>query len=190
MENALMMTTIRALGKPEETDDARITAAFAEIVHSHARLIHKIAMAVSRNPDDAEDVVQEAFLQLYKNPLWPQISDYRAYLARTAWRIAIRRRSRPSQELPAGLLAPSASPEREAIARQAESALHALIDQLPEKLRQPLVLIAVDELSSPEVAAILGIPEGTVRRRVHSARELLRRQWESHLQTARKGARA
>lgn len=189
MENALAMTTIQALGKPEGTEDASRAAAFAEIVQAHARLVHKIAMAVTRNVDDAEDVVQEAFLQLYKNSLWPQITDHRAYLARVAWRLAIRR-PRPSEELPANLLAPSASPEHEAIGRQAASTLHALIDNLPEKLRQPLVLTAIEELTSPEVAAILGIPEGTVRRRVHSARELLRSQWEQGTHSSKKGTRA
>jgi RNA polymerase sigma-70 factor, ECF subfamily len=187
METALAMTTIRALGKAEETAGQ---AAFAEIVRAHARLMHRIALAVTRNPDDAEDVVQESFLQLYRNANWPQIGDHRAYLARTTWRTAVRRASRKAgQELPETLTSPLAGPEREAIARQAETALHALIDRLPEKLRQPLVLSAIDDLTSPEVAKILGIPEGTVRRRVHSAREQLRRQWDD-LQSIRKGDRA
>ena len=52
--------------------------------------------------------------------------------------------------------------------------MHRLIDALPEKLRQPLVLSALEELSSAEVAAVLRLPEGTVRRRVAEARALLR----------------
>jgi RNA polymerase sigma-70 factor (ECF subfamily) len=192
MENALAMTTIRALGKPEETGDATSQAAFAEIVHSNARLVHRIALAVTRNPDDAEDVVQECFLQFYRNAKWPQIDDHRAYLARTAWRTALRRAARQSgQQLPDVLISPLAGPEREAIARQAETAIHILIDRLPEKLRQPLVLSAIDELTSPEIAAILGIPEGTVRRRIHSARELLRSQWQQNpTRSFSKGGRA
>ena len=195
MENALTMTTLRALGKPERTEEASHSAAFEQIVTTHARLIHKIALAVTRNADDAEDVVQETFLHLYKTPGWPRISDHRAYLARVAWRIAIRRRTRPSEELSINLPEASAGPEREAIGRQAESVLHVMIDRLPEKLRQPLILTAIEELSSREVAAILGIPEGSVRRRVHSARELLRRQWEKNTKSSAtksgtKGARA
>lgn len=190
MENALTMTTLGSLGKPEETEEASRSAAFAEVVIAHARLMHKIAFSVTRNTGDAEDVVQETFLQLYRTPGWPLIADHRAYLARIAWRLAVRRRAIPTDELPLHLPATSAGPERDAINRQAEAVLHALIDLLPEKLRQPLVLTAIEELTSPEVAAILGIPEGTVRRRVHTARELLRRQWEKNTNSGKKGARA
>jgi len=49
-----------------------------------------------------------------------------------------------------------------------------LIDALPEELRQPLALSTVEELTSPEVARILGIPEGTVRTRLMRAREILK----------------
>ncbi|MFC5862747.1 RNA polymerase sigma factor [Acidicapsa dinghuensis] len=185
MENALTMTTLGSLRKPAETEEAS-RSAFAEIVTAHASLMHKIALSVTRNSDDAEDIVQEAFLQLYRTTGWPQIADHRAYLARVTWRIAIRHRPKPAGELPFNLPANSAGPEQEVIHRQAESTLHELIDRLPEKLRQPLVLMAIEELTSPEVAAILGIPEGTVRRRVHTAREQLRRQWENSTHSTRK----
>jgi RNA polymerase sigma-70 factor (ECF subfamily) len=49
-----------------------------------------------------------------------------------------------------------------------------MIDGLPEELRLPLVLSASDELNSREIAAILGVPEGTVRTRLQRARQLLR----------------
>jgi RNA polymerase sigma-70 factor (ECF subfamily) len=48
------------------------------------------------------------------------------------------------------------------------------MDALPEELRQPLALSAVDDLKSSEIAQILGIPEGTVRTRVKKAREILK----------------
>lgn len=66
-----------------------------------------------------------------------------------------------------------------------EAWFHAHIDRLPEKLRQPLALAALGELKSVEIAGVLGIPEGTVRRRIHSARQILREQFE-----ARKGGSA
>ena len=56
--------------------------------------------------------------------------------------------------------------------------LHALIDQLPEKLRLPLALSGLGELSQVEIAKILSLPEGTVRRRIHTARQKLREQWQ------------
>jgi RNA polymerase sigma-70 factor (ECF subfamily) len=60
--------------------------------------------------------------------------------------------------------------------RQLEAWLLARIDALPEKLRQPLALAALGELKLVEVAGVLGLPEGTVRRRIHSARQRLKRE--------------
>jgi RNA polymerase sigma-70 factor (ECF subfamily) len=63
-------------------------------------------------------------------------------------------------------------PEDAVVASDWESAVRRLIDSLPEELRQPLVLSG--EMTSREVAAAMGIPEGTVRRRLMRARELMR----------------
>jgi RNA polymerase sigma-70 factor (ECF subfamily) len=49
-----------------------------------------------------------------------------------------------------------------------------LIDGLPEELRQPLVLSGIEEMTSKEIGALMGIPEGTVRSRISKARQLLR----------------
>jgi RNA polymerase sigma-70 factor (ECF subfamily) len=54
-----------------------------------------------------------------------------------------------------------------------------LIDALPEQLRQPLVLSTIDELTSVEVAEVLGIAEGTVRTRLMRARQILRQKLEA-----------
>ncbi len=141
-------------------------------------MIYRIAYSVVRNAADAEDVTQETFLQVLSGPATP-ILDQRSYLARIAWRLAVRRHKRPlSVELSWDAPSLAKSPETEAMEDQAQAWLHAQIDALPEKLRQPLALTALGELTSPEIAAILGIPEGTVRRRIHTARHLLRKQWE------------
>lgn len=162
-----------------ENEGADRSAAFALLVEQHSRLLYRIALAVARNPHDAEDAVQETFLQLYRHPRWPQIDDHRSYLARIAWRTAIRRTRKSDQQLPMTLPSLNPSPETSAIDQQRESHLHALIDQLPQKLRIPLALSALGELKLVEIAKILNLPEGTVRRRIHSARQLLRQQWEA-----------
>jgi RNA polymerase sigma-70 factor (ECF subfamily) len=149
-------------------------------VERHSQLVYRIALAVTRNPQDAEDVTQEAFLQLYRGNRWDQVEDERGYLARVAWRLAVRRR-RPGneeQELPAQLYSLAASPEESAMDREMEAWMHSAIDQLPEKLRQPLALVALGELKLVEVAKILGLPEGTVRRRIFTARQILRQKLE------------
>jgi RNA polymerase sigma-70 factor (ECF subfamily) len=175
MQDALSIA-IEDVPVQEAGEDAR--RSFASLVERHSQLVYRVALAVTRNPQDAEDVAQETFLQLYRGERWQQIEDQQAYLARVAWRLAVRRR-RPQmleQELPVEMHSRGASPEQAAIDRQLEAWLHACIDRLPEKLRQPLALAALGELRLVEIAAILGLPEGTVRRRIHTARQKLKQE--------------
>jgi RNA polymerase sigma-70 factor (ECF subfamily) len=64
---------------------------FAACVQRQSRLVFRVAYAVLRNAHDAEDVVQEVFLKLYRNGRWRDVRDEKAYFARTAWRMAIDR---------------------------------------------------------------------------------------------------
>jgi RNA polymerase sigma-70 factor, ECF subfamily len=175
MQNALFIVSPEQPAQEDAGEGAR--RSFASLVDRHSRLVYRVALAVTRNPHDAEDLAQETFLQLYRGERWKQIEDERSYLARVAWRLAVRRRPRTrEQELPAQIYSAAASPEESAMDQELEIWLHARIDALPEKLRQPLALAALGELKSVEIAKILGLPEGTVRRRIHSARQILKLQ--------------
>jgi RNA polymerase sigma-70 factor (ECF subfamily) len=162
--------------------------AIQKMIEVHSRFIYRVAFAVVRNPSDAEDVVQETFLQLLRGSpgrvLNGAIEDERGYLARVGWRLAVRRKQHPppeprSREILLEQPSPCRNPEQAALDRDLETWLHRRIDELPPKLRQPLTLAALGELTSPQIAAILGLPEGTVRRRIHSARQILRRYLEN-----------
>jgi len=182
MPNAMFIASSGEPAPGAAGEGARPTGSFAAFVDRHSRFVYRIALAVARNPDDAEDVAQETFLQLYRGNRWQQIEDERGYLARVAWRLAVRQRKPRmlEQELPPELHVETrsgeASPEQSAMDRQLETWLHARIDALPEKLLQPLALAALGELKLVEIARILGLPEGTVRRRIHSARLRLKRE--------------
>jgi RNA polymerase sigma-70 factor (ECF subfamily) len=151
-------------------------ASFAALVERHGRLLFRIALTVTRNAHDAEDAVQEAYLQVYRGQQWEKIEDERGYLARVVWRLAVRQKKPRLRERElvedAPTLAPS--PEQDLLDRQMEIWLHERIDALPEKMRQPLALAALGELKMVEIARILDLPEGTVRRRIHTARNILR----------------
>jgi RNA polymerase sigma-70 factor, ECF subfamily len=155
---------------------------FEALVKRQSRFVFRVAYAILRNSHDAEDAVQETFLKLYRNQAWKKIDDERAFLARAAWRIALDRlksdrlpKAQPAYAEPEREpLSPSPTPEQEAIAANQHVAIHRMIDALPEELRQPLALSAVDELNSREIAAILGVPEGTVRTRLMRARQMLK----------------
>jgi RNA polymerase sigma-70 factor (ECF subfamily) len=167
--------------------EARLRGVLQQMIDRHSRFVYRVAFALVRNAADAEDVVQETFLQLLRGSparvLDGAIQDERGYLARVAWRLSVRRKQRPppearSEEILLQQLAPGRSPEQAALDGNLETWLHRRIDELPPKLRQPLALAALGELASPQIAVILGIPEGTVRRRIHTARQLLRRHLE------------
>ncbi len=151
---------------------------FAEFVERNAQFAYRVAFARLRNAVDSEDAVQEAFLKLMKQNRWLAANDERAFVARTVWRAAIDIRSRsprqPECDSRAEVASQELDPEQMALRDAEHAKVHRLIDTLPEKLRFPLVLSALQELTSREVAALLELPEGTVRRRVVEARALLR----------------
>jgi RNA polymerase sigma-70 factor (ECF subfamily) len=157
------------LARPDEAE-------FTAFVQRQSRFVFRVAYAVLRNSHDAEDVAQEVFLRLYRNGAWRQMRDEQAFLARTAWRAAVDRIPNRSSVAETDVELPSSdpSPEESVVAADWHSKVHRLIDGLPEELRQPLALSTIQELNSGEIAAILGIPEGTVRTRVMRARQLLR----------------
>ena len=166
-------------------------AEFTALVHRQSRFVFRVAYAVLLNSHDAEDAAQETFLKLYRNRGWEHAENERAYLARVAWREAVDLRQRrtqsisipePSEPDQAPSLQPG--PEQALLSANQQSVVHAMIDALPEELRVPLALSAFDELRSPEIGTILGIPEGTVRTRLQRARQILRQKLAS-LQVSR-----
>lgn len=166
---------------------------FTALVQRQSRFVFRVAYAVLLNAHDAEDVVQETFLKLYRNRGWRGLGNERAFLARVAWRIAVDRRPRtapPDISLsdaatgPPDPPSPRPNPEQVLLDANQQTVLHAMIDALPDALRLPLVLSAFGELNSQEVGRILSIPEGTVRTRLQRARQVLRRKL-SALQEAR-----
>ncbi len=155
------------------------------LVREYSGTAFRAAWSVLRDHHDAEDVVQETFLRVLRHQhKLPAIDDRRAWVVRIAWRLAldrIRRRSTqsaaPLDEAADAIVAmrrSGASAEQIAGHRQLLALLERLIAALPADLREPITLSTVQELSSVEVAAVLGISESVARRRVFRARQLLR----------------
>src|SRR5579859_422526 len=82
-----MKVTATLTQSAEQSRESR----FTEFVERHSRFVFKVAWAVLRNAEDAEDIVQETFLKLYQNNAWEIICDERAFLARASWRLAVDR---------------------------------------------------------------------------------------------------
>ena len=141
-------------------------------------LAFRVAYSVLRQREEAEDVAQEALVRAYRR--FHQLRDrarFRAWLVRITWRLAldqqraIRRRS--ARELEAIRESDPRPPASPAVHADVDRLWRA-IDTLPDKLRWPLVLAAIEGYDMREVAALLGVPEGTIKSRLFDARRRLK----------------
>src|ERR1039457_220384 len=167
------------------SDQARQHAeeeALAALVSQYAGTLYRVAFSVLRNPADAEDAVQEAFLRVLRHrDTLGEVRDQRVWLIRIVWNIVLdrkrRAKTRPETDDVAELerVLPSGGLTAEQIASAAQHHAHVLacVDQLPAKERQVIMLSAFEELTSVEIAAVLGITESSVRSRLFRARNLM-----------------
>jgi RNA polymerase sigma-70 factor (ECF subfamily) len=166
------------------------------LVREHSRLVYRIAYAVLRRHHDAEDATQETFVRVlrYSSKL-AEVEDAKTWLARIAWRVAIDRSKhrgwtrevplddpeKPPQEVASS----DASADESLQGAQLRTVLEKLIQALPGKLREPLILSTIEEMSPREVAATLNISEAAVRSRVFRARQILREKLQGRTENKR-----
>jgi len=166
-------------------DDARQHAqeqAIAALVDEYAATLYRVAFSVLRNSADAEDAVQETFLRVLRHRgKLGEVRDRRVWLIRIVWNIVLdrkrRSKTRPETddiaEMARVLPADGLTAEERAAAAQHHARVLACVDKLPVKEREVLVLSAFEELSSVEIASVLGITESSVRSRLFRARNLM-----------------
>ena len=174
---------------PRTMDDRALTAraragdgaAFAQLVERHQGMVYALALGKTGHPQDAEEVVQTAFLKA-----WQGLPNFRGEAAFSTWlyRLTVhaavdllrQRRQHLSLDdpdlppLPAGTAGPEAQVQENDRRRQ----LWEAIDALPEGLRTPFLLREVEGRSYQEIAQALGVAEGTVKSRLARARAKLR----------------
>ena len=159
-----------------------IEESLAALVSEYASTLYRVAFSVLRNPADAEDAVQEAFLRVLRHrDSLGEVRDHRVWLIRIVWNIVLdrkrRAKTRPETddiaELARVLPANGLSAEQRAAAAQHHAHVLACVEKLPAKEREVLTLSAFDELSSVEIAEVLGITESSVRSRLFRARNLM-----------------
>jgi RNA polymerase sigma-70 factor, ECF subfamily len=151
-------------------------------VREHARLVYRVAYSVLRNHHDAEDATQEAFVRVvrYRRKL-AGVRDPRSWLARVAWRVAIERRRKVAEvslddrdQVVRQMRSLAAGAEEIVLGEEMNGFLEKLMAGLPGKLRDPLTLSTVEEMSPADIAEVLGIKEAAVRSRLFRARRILR----------------
>ena len=175
-----METTAATLTGSTEVGRDDLAREFETRLVESSTLAFRVAYSVLRQREDAEDVAQEAFTRAYRR--FRQLRDrtrFRAWLVRMTWRLAIdrqrgerRRVSRDTawaDDAPAAATGPPGPVER---LRAQE--LWRAIDALPPKLRMVVVLANIEGHGMNEVAALAGVPAGTVKSRLFEARRRLK----------------
>jgi len=154
-------------------------SAFGVLVERYAGVARRVARAVLGNPEDADDAAQDAMLSaLVKLDQYDPRRPFGPWLLRIVANAATDRRRRRTvrrvEPLDAALTAGGPRPDTTAERRALGERLRLALAELPERRRVAVVLFDVEGYSHAEIAAVLGIPEGTVRSEVFHARRRLR----------------
>jgi RNA polymerase sigma-70 factor (ECF subfamily) len=162
-------------------------SAFESLIRRHERRVFGLLMRMLGNVQEAEDVAQETFLNLHRHGRrFRSQSRFSTFLYRVAVNAALnrrrslgRRRSRTEalerrQQAGDDLPASPRGPEDAVAGVQIQERVQRAILTLPTHLRLPLVLFDIEGLSYSDVAAVLRVAEGTVKSRIHRARQALR----------------
>lgn len=168
-------------------------ATFEDDVREYLPQLYSAALRMTRNPADAEDVLQEAMLKAFRGyHTFTAGTNLKAWLYRILTNTYInkyRRKARRPDEVELGELedlylfrrlgetggGASVSAETEALDRFVDEDIKAAIEGLPENFRLPVLLADVEGFSYKEIAKIMDVPIGTVMSRLHRGRKALQR---------------
>lgn len=175
------MTSIEELSLASSSIESTGSAIdLTALVDTYSALLYRVAHSLLRIPSEAEDVVQDTFVRVLEHRAdLPRVREMRVWLVRIAWNLALdrRRRIRPDQmeERFSETLVARTTPADEALA-EARRIQHVLreIERLPRKERDILLLSAIEELETTEMAIVLGRSESAVRALLFRARTRLR----------------
>ena len=153
-------------------------SALGELYDAHARLIAFRLRREGASVEEAEDVLQETFLDVWRTSeayrgdaevaAWLWGIAYRKYLMLVRGEVRLRHREERAR--------PTAQPVDEEDDRVLSIDAGHVLSELNPDLRLAFEAVAVDGLSTAEAAERLGVPEGTVKSRVHRARSALRKE--------------
>ncbi|HEC23143.1 MAG TPA: RNA polymerase sigma factor [Chloroflexi bacterium] len=168
--------------------------ALGDLYDRYRHQIYRTALAITHDPNAADDILQECFLRVYRyaNRIDPALP-----LAPWLYRVTVNlsytwtKRNRRNAVSLDGVIdyltsAPSAAPEPSAEQAELLQKIQEAIDALPFEQRAVIVLHYLNGLSVKEIAEVLECPVGTVKSRLHHARRKLRKQlghpgWVSEL---------
>ena len=161
---------------------------FAEVALPHLDAAYNLARWLSGSANDADDIVQEAYLRAFRFFNTFHGGNARAWLlaiVRNTWFSEWRRRSDAAdgtpfdevlhgdERLPGWVDDIGSDPETLAVRRDDAKLVHRALEQLPVEYREVLVLRELEDMSYRDIASVAGIPIGTVMSRLARGRQLL-----------------
>lgn len=170
--------------------------AFAELVELYKDKIYHLAYRMLNNRHEAEDVVQDTFLRVYKNlERYDENQKFSTWIYRIGTNLCIDRlrKRKPTYSLDAEMndqegidgyaMIPSEdrTPETEYMLSETQQMIRQAIDTLPAKYKTVMILRYLQDLSLQEISDVLDMPVTTIKTRVHRGREFLRKKLERKL---------
>jgi len=177
----------------------RDVQAFKMLFVRYEEALRQHLICIVRDADAADDLVQEVFLRVWTRACqWRGQGTFKSWLFRIATNLALnhlrsvrRRREQPlrippevtdeEEEKPAPswmIDASSLGPDAIIELTEQQELLRRLINELPEEKREVFRLVYEEEMEIREISEALGIPEGTVKSRLHYAKRSLARKWQ------------
>jgi RNA polymerase sigma-70 factor (ECF subfamily) len=176
-------------------------SAFEDLVRRHERRVFRLLLRMLGSREEAEDVTQEAFLSLHRHGhRFRREARFSTFVYRVAANAALNRRRtlgrsrnrinefRVRQQAGMNLPPTPRNPEDAAAGSEVQLRVQEALLELPPDLRVAVVLYDIEGQSYQDVARVLGIPEGTVKSRIHRARSALREILRSYVSAQRGGA--
>jgi len=178
-EDVTQAETDEQLVRKSQQDDER---AFGELVSRYESKVYSLALKMVRNPEDAEDVLQDTFLRAYRGiKSFKGNSTFSTWIYRITANSALmrlRKRQLPTvsiddadeREAPINIADWAPGPVEQILNQETQAAMTEAIEALPPEFRQVFVLRDIEELSNAEVAEILDLSVAAVKSRLHRAR--------------------
>lgn len=160
-------------------------------IKTYGRDIYSFCCQLTHSRQEADDLYQDTFLKLtelrervdiYSNPksyiLAVAVNLWKNRRRKSAWRQRIAGIEVSMDDQTWDLASTEATMEEQAVAREQERLVRHAVAALPDKYRMPILLFYMEELKLSEISSVLGIPEGTVKSRLHKAKKMLEKELE------------
>lgn len=191
--------TDEELVRKSKEDDER---AFGELVSRYESKVYSLALRMVRNPEDAEDVLQDTFLRAYRGiKSFQGASTFSTWVYRITANSALmrlRKKQLPTvsiedqeeRETPVNIVDWAPGPVEQLLSQELQHEMDEAIEALPPEFRQVFILRDVEEMSNAEVAEVLDLSVAAVKSRLHRARLKVRNRLAGYFSDSAKPKRA